>query len=73
MTTKFGLIADITQQLEQPKKKYQQFQIQIGFEKLTALVPFDDSDYFCEAVKTKQPQSREILSSICAKHRGWLE
>jgi hypothetical protein len=69
--SKFGLISNI--QEDETKRKFQLFEAELGFEKLTALVPVENADAFeAEALKN-QPKSATSFKKLVVKHGGELE
>ena len=72
MTKKFGLISGLEAQADSPKKKYQVFEAELGFEKAQVIVPFESADAFVEAAESARPKSRASLKRLAEKFGGEL-
>jgi hypothetical protein len=72
MTKKFGLISGIEAQADSPKKKYQVFEAELGFEKVQVVVPFENADAFVSEAESVKPKSRSSLKRLAEKFGGEL-
>ena len=73
MSKKFSFISDIEKSAENPKVKYQVFEVQMGFEKTEVLVPFESADAFLEEAMDKKPKSVASMKKLAAKFGGTVE
>ena len=73
MSKKFNFIASLEEDTANPKQKFQIFEIEMGFEKVRALVPFVNSTSFEDDAYRVQPKSISTLKKLVDKHGGTLE
>ena len=73
MTKKYSLLSDIEGGKVVQPRRYQQFEAELGFEKLTALVPVENADLFEAAVRQSQPKGRAGLAKVAAQFGGLVE
>lgn len=66
----FSLISNIVEDQKTPKKKFQVFEVQIGFEKAQVCLPFEAADNFEKAANLKSPKTLNSLRSIVLEFGG---
>lgn len=71
--SKFGLLSNLDEDLATPKKKFQLFEAEMGFEKVEFLIPFDVADEFTVAAQEQQPKSGASLAKLVAKFGGEIK
>jgi hypothetical protein len=71
MASKFNFISDIEKDVK--KKKYQCFEVKMGFETIDVMVPFEKAELFEEAANKEQPKSTASLKSLLKKFNGVIE
>jgi len=65
---KFNFISDIENDVT--KKKYQCFEVKMGFETIDVMVPFEQSALFEQAAISAKPKSVAALKKILRKFDG---
>lgn len=73
MSKKFGFLSNLEEGASSQKVKYQLFEAEIGFEKMSILIPFDNADEFETAVQIKPPKTKSAMLKLAEKFRGTLE
>jgi len=73
MTKKFQFISEIDQAAGVSRIKYQIFEVELGFERASILIPFDRVDEFQAAVSAARPKSMSTLSQLVVSHGGIVE
>lgn len=73
MSSKFNLISDLENPKSTLKQKYQVFEVEMGFEKVSVLVPLEVANDFMQEANTVQPKSTASLSELVIKYQGILE
>lgn len=71
MSSKFNFINTVQQDSE--KKKFQLYEIKMGFEVVTAAVPYENAELFKEAAVKKQPKSVTALKKLLRQFDGTIE
>jgi hypothetical protein len=67
---KFGFISGLD---EAPKKKYQLFEVEMGFERAQVLVPFDKADEFEKEALEKKPKSKISIGKLAERFGGFVD
>jgi hypothetical protein len=68
--SKFGLIQNLEEDKASPKTKFQLFEVELGFERAEILIPFVESDAFCEAANNAKPKSKSSLKKLVKRFGG---
>lgn len=71
--SKFGFIANLEDDQKAPKKKYQMFEAEMGFEKAVVLIPLESADAFAVEAEKKQPKGRPSLVKLAEKYGGSVQ
>jgi hypothetical protein len=71
--SKFGLISGLAEDAKTPKVKYQLFEVEMGFEKATVLIPYIDAEQFETRVSQVKPKSISALSKLAEEFGGSVQ
>lgn len=71
--SKLGLIANLEEDSTSPKKKFQIFEAQMGFEVSRVLIPVDEADNFEKAALKSKPKTVTSFMSLAKKFGGQAE
>ena len=63
----FGFISGLD---DKPKQKYQLFEAELGFEKVSILVPFEQADAFDQEANKVKPKTPARLLKLASKFGG---
>jgi hypothetical protein len=70
MSKKFGLLSNLEEDVTSPKKKFQLFEAEMGFEHTQVLIPFENADAFEQAASKHPPKSASSLLRLASKFGG---
>ena len=71
--SRFNLLSDIENPNTKIKQKFQVFEVEMGFEKVIAYIPYEESDNFLNEASEIMPKSTIALSKIVNKYKGHIE
>ena len=71
--SKLNLISNLEEETKTPKRKFQVFEAEIGFEKVEVRVPVELAEAFEKEALQQRPKSAARLRSIAKKFEGVVE
>lgn len=69
--SKFNFLNNLEE--ESPKVKYQLFEAEMGFERVSVFIPLQSVELFEAEANEKKPKSKTSLEKIAKKHGGHVE
>ncbi len=70
---KFDFLQGIEDDSKNPKQRFQIFEAELGFEKISIAVPFANADAFFDEAMAKKPKAASTLLSIAQKFGGYAK
>lgn len=71
--SKFNLLSNLEEDAVSPKKKFQLFEVEMGFERAEALIPFEFADEFLIAAEKQKPKSSASLKKLVHTFGGEIQ
>lgn len=71
--SKFNLLSDLEEDELSPKKKFQLFEIEMGFERASVLIPLETADDFLTEALKEKPKSTASLKKIVERFEGEIQ
>lgn len=72
-TPKFSLLSELNAEPKKPKKKFQVYEVAMGFEKIEVVIPFANIDSFEKDLITKKPMTQTGLKKVLGIHEGYIK
>lgn len=68
--SRFNFISGLEKESDNPSKKFQVFEAEMGFEKVSVLIPFENSEAFEKDALQAKPKSTTSLMKLVQQHGG---